>query len=233
VSITTENAKSDPTASAPAPAPLLDDGDTARGLVRLGIGLAVLVGGSVALGIGRTVAVIAAILTMIMLHELGHFLMARRAGMRVTEFFLGFGPKVWSVRRGDTEFGIRAIPAGGYVRVIGMNNLEQIDPADEPFTYRSKSYWQRVRFASAGSAVHFMIAFVLLVVVLAGLGRVENSTPPSTTIAAVSGPADFNGAPSPAAAAGLTRWGPSTAKRSRRGRNPPGSSAPTRGRASP
>ena len=56
--------------------------------------------------------------------------------MKVTEFFLGFGPRLWSFRRGETEYGIKAIPAGGYVRIIGMNNLEQVDPSDEARTYR-------------------------------------------------------------------------------------------------
>ena len=76
-----------------------------------------------------TVGVMAAIILMIMLHELGHFVMAKRAGMKVTEFFLGFGPRLWSVRRGETEYGVKAIPAGGYVRIIGMSNLDVVDPA--------------------------------------------------------------------------------------------------------
>ncbi|MEZ5138658.1 MAG: site-2 protease family protein [Acidimicrobiales bacterium] len=61
--------------------------------------------------------VILAIVLMITLHELGHYLMAKRAGMKVTEFFLGFGPKIWSTRRGETEYGIKAIPAGAYVKI--------------------------------------------------------------------------------------------------------------------
>ena len=60
-----------------------------------------------------TIGVLAAIIAMIMLHELGHFVMAKRAGMKVTEFFLGFGPRLWSFRRGETEYGVKAIPAGG------------------------------------------------------------------------------------------------------------------------
>ena len=81
---------------------------------------------------------------MLFVHELGHFLAARRAGMKVTEFFLGFGPRIWSFRRGETEYGLKAIPLGAYVRIIGMNNLEDVDPADEPRTYRAKGYWSRV-----------------------------------------------------------------------------------------
>ena len=81
-------------------------------------------------GTARTVAVVLAIIVMIMLHELGHFAMAKWAGMKVTEYFLGFGPKLWSVRRGETEYGVKAVPAGVYVKIPGMTNLEQVDPAD-------------------------------------------------------------------------------------------------------
>ena len=73
-----------------------------------------------------TIGVLAAIIAMIMLHELGHFVMAKRAGMKVTEFFLGFGPRLWSIRRGETEYGVKAIPAGGYVRIIGMSNVDAV-----------------------------------------------------------------------------------------------------------
>ncbi len=78
--------------------------------------------------VAGTVGIFAAIIVMIMLHELGHFVMAKRAGMKVTEFFLGFGPRLWSIRRGETEYGVKAIPAGGYVRIIGMSNLDEVDP---------------------------------------------------------------------------------------------------------
>ncbi|MBW3645134.1 MAG: site-2 protease family protein, partial [Actinobacteria bacterium] len=79
---------------------------------------------------------------MIFMHELGHYLTAKAAGMKVTEFFIGFGPRLWSFRRGETEYGFKAIPAGAYVRIIGMSNLEEIDPAEEDRTYRQKSYWR-------------------------------------------------------------------------------------------
>ena len=76
------------------------------------------------------------IVIMVMLHEAGHYSLAKRSGMKVTEFFLGFGPRLWSFTRGETEYGVKAIPAGGYVRIIGMTNLEEVDPADEPRTFR-------------------------------------------------------------------------------------------------
>ncbi|HKN90716.1 MAG TPA: site-2 protease family protein, partial [Acidimicrobiia bacterium] len=109
-----------------------------------------------------TIGVLVAIIAMIMLHELGHFVMAKRAGMKVTEFFLGFGPRLWSTRRGETEYGVKAIPAGGYVRIIGMSNLDVVDPADEERTYRAKPYRDRLGVAVAGSTMHFLIAFFLL-----------------------------------------------------------------------
>ena len=120
--------------------------------------------------IAGTIAVLGAIILMIMLHELGHFVMAKRAGMKVTEFFLGFGPRIWSIRRGETEYGVKAIPAGGYVRIIGMSSAEPIDPADEERTYRAKQYRHRLGVAVAGSTMHFLIAGFLLFLILAAIG---------------------------------------------------------------
>jgi membrane-associated protease RseP (regulator of RpoE activity) len=118
-----------------------------------------------------TVGVLVAIIAMIMLHELGHFVMAKRAGMKVTEFFLGFGPRLWSIRRGETEYGVKAIPAGGYVRIIGMSNMDEVDPADEERTYRSKPYRHRLGVAVAGSTMHFIIAAALLFLLYAAVGE--------------------------------------------------------------
>jgi membrane-associated protease RseP (regulator of RpoE activity) len=117
-----------------------------------------------------TIGVLVAIIAMIMLHELGHFVMAKRAGMKVTEFFLGFGPRLWSIRKGETEYGVKAIPAGGYVRIIGMSNLDVVDPADEERTYRAKPYRHRLGVAVAGSTMHFLIATLLLFTVYAAVG---------------------------------------------------------------
>ncbi|MCB0963871.1 MAG: site-2 protease family protein [Acidimicrobiales bacterium] len=115
--------------------------------------------------------VVMAVVVMITLHELGHYVMAKRAGMKVTEFFLGFGPKIWSTRRGETEYGIKVIPAGAYVKIPGMVNLDEVDPADESRTYRQKSFRQRVGVAVAGSAMHFMLALVLIFVALVVVGQ--------------------------------------------------------------
>jgi membrane-associated protease RseP (regulator of RpoE activity) len=128
-----------------------------------------------------TIVVILAFFVMIMLHELAHFVTAKRTGMKVTEFFVGFGPRVWSFTRGETEYGLKALPLGGYCKIIGMTNLEDVAPADESRTYRSKSYPARVTVAAAGSTMHFVIAFVLMFSVLA-FGSVAKA---STTIGQV------------------------------------------------
>jgi membrane-associated protease RseP (regulator of RpoE activity) len=112
------------------------------------------------------VGVILALFVMIMLHELGHFVAAKRSGMKVTEFFVGFGPRLWSVRRGETEYGVKAVPLGGYCRIIGMTNLEEVAPADEPRAYRNKRTGPKVLVAAAGPAVHFAIALVLMFAIL-------------------------------------------------------------------
>jgi membrane-associated protease RseP (regulator of RpoE activity) len=93
-------------------------------------------------------------------HELGHFLGARWGGMKATEFFVGFGPRIWSFRRGETEFGIKPILLGGYVKTPGMSNLEEIDEADEARTYRHQPYGRRVRMVFAGPLMNLLVALV-------------------------------------------------------------------------
>src|SRR5687768_6642913 len=103
--------------------------------------IAVLVGLLLLAGItgGWSILVmIAALIVMIFLHELGHYVTAKWAGMKVTEFFIGFGPRIWSFHRGETEYGIKALPLGAYVKIIGMHNLDEFDPADADRTYMAK-----------------------------------------------------------------------------------------------
>ncbi|MBU3702720.1 MAG: PDZ domain-containing protein [Acidimicrobiia bacterium] len=120
---------------------------------------------------------IMAIVASVFLHEMGHFLMAKRNGMKVTEFFLGFGPRVWSFRRGETEYGIKLVPAGAYVRIIGMHNLEDLATTDdEGRTYRSQSYWRRMPVVLAGPVMNLVLGFLLLVVVFAGFGHPSADT---------------------------------------------------------
>jgi len=117
-----------------------------------------------------TLAIIFGIVALIMLHEAGHYFTAKRAGMKVTEFFLGFGPRVWSFRRGETEYGVKAIPAGGYVRIVGMSNLEDVDPDEEPRTFRHGTFGNRLTVILAGVSVNLILAFLLIYVALIGRG---------------------------------------------------------------
>ncbi len=126
-------------------------------------------------------AIVTGIILMVMLHEAGHYWAAKRSGMKVTEFFLGFGPRLWSFQRGETEYGVKALPLGGYVRIIGMNNTEEVDPADEPRTYRAGRYRNRLMVVLAGVTVNLIIAFLLFGAVLVGHGLAA----PNTTVSSV------------------------------------------------
>ena len=86
-----------------------------------------------------------ALLFSIMLHEFGHFVTAKKFRMKVTQFFVGFGQTLWSVVRGETEYGVKVLPAGGYVKIVGMTALEDVDPEDEPRSFRRQPPWQRGR----------------------------------------------------------------------------------------
>jgi membrane-associated protease RseP (regulator of RpoE activity) len=145
-----------------------------RGEVAGGVWRLVLLGaGVVVLGVlgGKGWLFITLALTvMIFLHELGHFLTAKWSGMKVTEFFLGFGPKLWSFRRGETEYGVKLIPVLAYVRIIGMNNLDEVAPEDEARSFRQQSFPKRALVMSAGSLMHFLQAFLILLVVFAMVG---------------------------------------------------------------
>jgi membrane-associated protease RseP (regulator of RpoE activity) len=107
------------------------------------------------------IAFVLGLLISVMIHEWGHFAAARRFGCKVTEFFVGFGTRLWSVRRGETEYGLKAIPAGGYVKIVGMTDLEPIPPEDEPRAFYRRPAWQRAVTLSAGSFMHLVIGFVL------------------------------------------------------------------------
>ena len=111
------------------------------------------------------------ILVSVFLHELGHFVTARLTGMKATQFFIGFGPRLWSFHRGETEYGVRLLPLGAFVRIIGMNNLDDVPPADEARTYRQKSYPRRMLVITAGSLMHLLIAIALLFGVFAIHGK--------------------------------------------------------------
>jgi membrane-associated protease RseP (regulator of RpoE activity) len=126
---------------------------------------------------------VVALLFSVMLHEAGHFFTAKKFGMKVTQFFVGFGQTLWSTRRGETEYGVKAIPAGGFVKIVGMTELEDVDPADEPRSFRRQPGWQRIIVLAAGSFMHFVLAFVLLFALAVGIGLAGAST--STTVGAI------------------------------------------------
>jgi len=72
------------------------------------------------------IAAAVAIVLFVTAHEAGHFFAAKATGMKATEFFFGFGPRLWSTQKGETQYGIKAVPLGGYVRIVGMNPLEEV-----------------------------------------------------------------------------------------------------------
>ena len=152
-----------------------------------------------ALGI---VAFVAALLVSVCLHEAGHFVTARHYGMKASRFFVGFGPTLWSRTRGETEYGVKLIPAGGFVKIEGMTPLEEIDPADEPRAFYNKSARARLVVMSAGSMVHFILAAVLIygVLVVMGTSYTSESKIGSTSCVSTSGQCTGLG---PAAAAGI------------------------------
>ena len=123
-----------------------------------------------------TIAIALGLIFTIMIHEAGHLIAAKRGGMKATEFFVGFGPRLWSFRRGETEYGVKAIPAGGYVRVIGMTNLEEVEPEDEARTYRSAPYKRKMVMILAGVTVNLLLAYLLTFVILVGRGQDSVST---------------------------------------------------------
>jgi membrane-associated protease RseP (regulator of RpoE activity) len=115
-------------------------------------------------------AFVVALLVSVMIHEAGHYLTAKKFGMKVTEFFLGFGQKIWSTQRGETEFGIKAIPAGGYCRIVGMSSREVLSPADADRAFIKATVTQRLIVLGAGSFLHFVIGFLLLITLFGAVG---------------------------------------------------------------
>ncbi|MFA5785591.1 MAG: site-2 protease family protein [Actinomycetota bacterium] len=132
------------------------------------------------------------IMFMIAFHEAGHFATAKLFGMRVDRYFLGFGPTIWSRQKGETEYGIKAFPIGGFVKIAGMGTFEKVPPEEEARTFQGKPAWQRAIVLVAGSATHYVLAFILLAAILMAFGEEL----PTTRIGSV-------GDGTPAAAAGL------------------------------
>jgi len=164
---------------------------------------------------------VVALMVAIFLHEGGHFATAKLFGMKVERFFLGFGTTIWSFRRGETEYGIKLLPLGGFCKIAGMSPYENDgnflenerrprgqrdtpEPAPDPTPperqFRNKPAWQRAIVLAAGSITHFLVALALIYGLLVLIGL--QSGPPTTTIQSTVATTS-NGASAPAQAAGL------------------------------
>ncbi len=150
------------------------------------------------MGVIGQVSFFIALIFVIVVHEAAHLGVAKAFGIKVTEFFVGFGPRIWSTKRGETEVGFKWIPAGGYVKIAGMSPYEEIAPEDLPRTYGAKPRWQRALVIVAGPATHFVLAFLCFALWLAVVGQPITHSPELVVV-----PARLDGEVSPAAAAGL------------------------------
>ena len=152
---------------------------------------------------------VVALLISVSLHEGGHFWTARKFGMKATHFFVGFGPTIWSRRRGETEWGFKAIPAGGFVKIVGMTQLEEVDPGDEDRAFWKQPAKQRIVVLAAGSTVHFILAVVLVLLSALFIGKAVELNPGIGSIAACVPAAyddtcqDAGAVPAPAETSGL------------------------------
>jgi membrane-associated protease RseP (regulator of RpoE activity) len=115
-------------------------------------------------------AFVVALLFSVMVHEFGHYITARKYGMWVSEFFVGFGKRIWSVQRGETEFGVKAIPAGGYCKIEGMAPNDEMPEGEEGRAFYKASSGKKLIVLGAGSFLHFVLGFVLLFALFAGIG---------------------------------------------------------------
>ncbi|GHF30155.1 Zn-dependent protease [Amycolatopsis deserti] len=104
------------------------------------------------------------------LHEAGHMLTAKAFGMKVRRYFVGFGPKVFSFRRGETEYGLKWIPLGGFCDIAGMTALDEVTPDEAPRAMWRFKTWKRTVVMAAGSATHFILGFVVLYLMAATMG---------------------------------------------------------------
>ena len=121
-------------------------------------------------------------IALIILHEAGHFFAAKAVGMRVERFALFFPPLIFTVRRGETEYGIGALPLGGYVKITGMSPREEIPPEVLPRAYYNQAVWKRIVVIAAGPAVNIVIA-ILIVWALLGAGKIGGT--PNTKVATI------------------------------------------------
>lgn len=154
-----------------------------------------------ALGIGVSIA----------LHEAGHMYTAKAFGMKVRRYFIGFGPSIFSFRRGETEYGLKAIPAGGFCDIAGMTALEELPAEEAPRAMWRQPAWKRVTVLSAGSLTHFVLGILIIYVMAVSTGLPNLDRPPtpavvgqvSECISAAANGTCTPGDPAPAREAGL------------------------------
>ncbi len=119
-----------------------------------------------------------AILISVALHECGHMWVARATGMKVRRYFVGFGPTLWSTWRGETEYGLKAVPLGGFCDIAGMTSVEDLAPDEHERAMYKQSTWKRAAVLFAGPGMNFVICLVLLygIAVIWGLPNLHPST---------------------------------------------------------
>lgn len=140
-----------------------------------------------------SLVLVVGLLLSVFVHEVGHFVTAGWAGMKRTQFFMGFGPKLWSTHRNGVEYGVRALPLGAFVRIVGMNNLDPVEPGDEQVAYSSKPYRWRLLVITAGSLMHMIIAILIMMFVYTTGGRYQESGEVRVFAVTASSPADIAG----------------------------------------
>jgi membrane-associated protease RseP (regulator of RpoE activity) len=153
-----------------------------------------------------------AILISVALHECGHMWAARATGMKVRRYFVGFGPTLWSTRRGETEYGVKAIPAGGFCDIAGMTSVEELEPDERDRAMYKQKTWKRAAVLFAGPGMNFVIGLVLIygIAVAWGLPNLNPDTRAVVGQTACVAPQIAKGdhygdctGPGPAAAAGI------------------------------
>ena len=152
-----------------------------------------------------------ALLISIAWHELGHMWAAQATGMKVRRYFVGFGPTLWSTRRGETEYGLKAVPLGGFCDIAGMTPYDELAPEDESRAFYKQSTWKRLVVLFAGPAQNFILGFVLVIILGLSWGLPILGDKPvyATTVGCVATSTDAQGkpiecsGPGPANAAGV------------------------------
>jgi membrane-associated protease RseP (regulator of RpoE activity) len=138
-------------------------------------------------GVLGVLAFVVGLLFSVMVHEWGHYITAVKYRMKVTEFFLGFGQRIWSFQRGETEFGLKAIPAGGYCKIVGMSPQEELEPADQERAFYKAPVIKKLVVLGSGAFLHFVLGILFIALLIGGVGlnqslpKVESVIPCITT----------------------------------------------------